>query len=239
MAVGTVASPKSRDAGYGGSCAATWPVQPRRRAVRIARSRGSSKMATAVSPARAQAWHSGPRRRSASAEVGQCSDTKTSRAQPRAVRLAMVTGARPVPCTDSSGAGMPPKSPVPSACSADSIDQSQPHALPRRFPWAPFVGDCANDHTRMWALAPTPTFADSGRSAGGHPAHHPQQVFLAVERVVVGPRPLRYVTADRLVVAEDCLQHALAPGQSRKLLLQRTHLGRGDLSVKQAHGAVH
>ena len=47
------------------------------------------------------------------------------------------------------------------------------------------------------------------------PAGDVQQVLLAVQRVVVGPRPGRRRPADRLVVVERALQHALAAGQRR------------------------
>src|SRR6516162_3701201 len=180
-------------------------------------------MAMAVSPACAQAWHSGPRRRSASAEVGQCSDTNTSSAPPPAVSPPTVICPGPVPRTASSGAGPRPPLSLLSAIRAGSIVQGQPRPVRRRFPACSpkrFVADCANGNLRVWPLAATATVP--GRpaegSAGGNPACHAEQVLLAVQRVVVGPRPVRYVAADRLVPAERGLEHALAAGQPRELL---------------------
>src|SRR5262249_52408370 len=92
------------DAWYGGGCDKTRPVQPSLRATRSATSSGSSKIAAAVSPAASHPAHSGPRARIAIADVGHSSDTKTSRAAPRAVRSAKPTTAGSTPATDNIGA---------------------------------------------------------------------------------------------------------------------------------------
>ena len=94
--------------GTAGPAEATRPAQPRRRATRTAISSGSSKTAVALSPASCQAGHSGPSLRMASAEVGQSSLTNSRSAAPPAVRAPMVTSPRPVPRTDSAGAGRGP-----------------------------------------------------------------------------------------------------------------------------------
>src|SRR5262245_56563581 len=166
----------------------------------------------AASPTCAQDWHSGPRRRSASAEVGQCSETKTSSAPPPAVRPAMVGAAGPVPRTVSSGAWPPPRPPslrlpLPSViragstvrvnrgrCARDSRPLSNAFVVVVTTPTF-FCGRCHNAHNQV-------QLATGRGSARGHPPCHAEQVLLAVQRVVVGPRPVRYVSADRLVVAE-------------------------------------
>src|SRR6266568_3381042 len=71
----------------------------------MATSSGSSKTAAAVSPAAAQPRHSGPRLRSAIADVGHSSDTKTSSAAPLPVRSSRLAAAGSTPTTDSAGAG--------------------------------------------------------------------------------------------------------------------------------------
>ena len=119
----------------------------------------------------------------------------------------MVTGARPVPCTDSSGAGLPPRPPVPSACSAGSIDHGQPRAVPCRFPG----------------------------SASGDPPRHPQQVLLAVERVVVGARPGRDGAADRLVVVERATPARPRPGSARAAAARSSCTRAAGISPSSRH----
>src|SRR6266536_2533039 len=73
----------------------------------------------------------------------------------------------------------------------------------------------------------------------GNPPHDVQQVFLAVERIVVRPRPGRDRAADRSVVVEGAFQHALAASQRRQLLLQLVHPSRRNLTLQRARRAPH